>query len=80
MGNDTEDLMDLLSTTTEDRLQSFISKKMDTRIAALKERRKRLSEELAAIDHEISMLNQYSQGGDDAPTPQEVLARLLKGK
>ena len=80
MGEDTQDLMDLLSTTSEDRLESFVRRKIDGRLSELKERQKRLNEELAAVNHELQQLQQYSSGGKEAPTPQEVLVKLLKGK
>jgi hypothetical protein len=80
MPNDTFDLMDILSNTSEDKLQGFISKKIDGRIVELRERQKRLHEEMAAINHELQSLEQYANGGRDAPSPQEVLIKLLKGR
>lgn len=78
MGKDTEDLMRLLSDTTEENLGSFIENRVQDRIGELKERQKRLQEEQAAITHELELLSQYAQGSVHDLPVDEILSKLLK--
>ena len=77
MEDDTEDLMRLLSETTEENLGSFIENRVQDRIAELREQQKRLAEEQAAVTNELEILSQYAKGGT-SDLPVQAKLRCLE--
>ncbi|MCX7935686.1 MAG: hypothetical protein N3A66_10575 [Planctomycetota bacterium] len=73
-----KDLLQFLNESTEEHLASFIKGKVQTRLKELEERKRRLNEEIAAIDYEMDLLKKYCEGAVSEPSVQDLLAKLLK--
>ena len=72
------DLIKFLNESTEEHLAVFIKGKVQKRLQELEERKRRLNEEIAAIDYEIDLLKKYCDGMVSEPSVQDLLAKLLK--
>lgn len=78
MAQDEDRLMEILSDTAEDTLQSYLEKRISARVKFLRQRQEELSREMAAIKAELDIIQQYATGSAEGPSVQEVLSRLLK--
>jgi len=73
-----EDLISFLNESTEENLAGFIKGRVRERLQELEESKRKLNEQLAAVDYEMNLLRKYCDSGTQEPSVQDLLAKLLK--